>query len=131
MSTTPVVRSLYRRALKLALDWTVYRNLWRGQALYLRALFDAKKDVRDPRLTRGLHAQDLIEEAEYLLDQWKHPDPYRPPGAPGGLLRSCLYGLVAHGIRADQMGACVLTGTKYERNIPAPQLEPPPRWLKP
>lgn len=41
--------SLYRRALKLSLDWSVHRELWRGQALYIRSLFEANKDVRDPR----------------------------------------------------------------------------------
>lgn len=28
--------------------------------------------------------QDLIKETEKLLENWKHPDPYRPPTAPGG-----------------------------------------------
>jgi NADH dehydrogenase (ubiquinone) 1 beta subcomplex subunit 9 len=40
---------LYRRSLKLALDWSVHRYLWRGQALYIRSLFEANKDSRDPR----------------------------------------------------------------------------------
>ncbi|GKZ27501.1 hypothetical protein AbraIFM66951_005318 [Aspergillus brasiliensis] len=38
----------------------------------------------------------LLQETEKLLETWKHPDPYRAPTAPGG--------------------------SKYERNIPAPQL---------
>lgn len=37
--------------------------------------------------------QALIEETEGILQKWKHPDPYRPPTAPGG--------------------------SKYERNLPA------------
>jgi NADH dehydrogenase (ubiquinone) 1 beta subcomplex subunit 9 len=92
-------RSLYRRSLRLALDWAVQRNLWRGQAVYIRSLFDAKKDVRDPRQQRvwaqgwrhiqGViadsgPAQVLIMETEKLLEKWKHPDPYIPPNAPGG-----------------------------------------------
>lgn len=44
-----IIRSLYRRSLKLALDWAVHRHIWRGQAVYIRSLFDANKDVRDPR----------------------------------------------------------------------------------
>ena len=40
--------------------------------------------------------QVLFTETENLLAKWKHPDPYRPPTAPGG--------------------------SKYERNIPAPDL---------
>jgi NADH dehydrogenase (ubiquinone) 1 beta subcomplex subunit 9 len=48
--------SLYRRSLKLALDWTVNRYLWRGQALYLRGLFEANKHVTQPRQQKvGLH----------------------------------------------------------------------------
>jgi hypothetical protein len=35
--------------LKLALDWAVHRHLWRGQAVYIRSLFEANKGVRDPR----------------------------------------------------------------------------------
>ena len=49
---TNLPRSLYRRALKLSLDWTVLRHRWRGQAVYIRSLFDAQKDVKDFRLQR-------------------------------------------------------------------------------
>ncbi|KAE9988197.1 hypothetical protein EG328_000153 [Venturia inaequalis] len=87
--------SLYRRALKLTLDWSVHRHIWRGQAMYIRSLFEAQKNVREPRQQKA-----LIEETEALLEKWKHPDPYRPPTAPGG--------------------------SKYERNLPAPILDPPP-----
>ncbi|KAH3631411.1 hypothetical protein KXW67_008499 [Aspergillus fumigatus] len=73
------VASLYRRSLKLALDWAVHRHVWRGQAVYIRSLFEANKDVRDPRQQRV-----LLRETEKLLETWKHPDPYRAPTAPGG-----------------------------------------------
>ncbi|TVY12750.1 hypothetical protein LARI1_G007760 [Lachnellula arida] len=53
MSTKQAVSSLYRRSLKLALDWSVHRYLWRGQALYIRTLFDANKNIRDPRQQRA------------------------------------------------------------------------------
>ena len=43
---------LYRRSLKLALDWAVHRHLWRGQAMYIRGLFDANKHVTEPRQQR-------------------------------------------------------------------------------
>lgn len=43
---------LYRRSLKLALDWSVHRYLWRGQALYIRSLFEANANVREPRQQR-------------------------------------------------------------------------------
>ncbi|TVY59221.1 NADH dehydrogenase [ubiquinone] 1 beta subcomplex subunit [Lachnellula suecica] len=92
MSTKQAVSSLYRRSLKLALDWSVHRYLWRGQALYIRSLFEANKNVRDPRQQRA--------KTEDLLEKWKHPDPYHAPTAPGG--------------------------SKYERNLPAPIIDPPP-----
>jgi len=81
--------------LKLALDWSVQRHLWRGQALYIRSLFEKNRDVSDPRLQRA-----LLKETEKLLEKWKHPDPYVHPTAPGG--------------------------SKYERNLVAPHLDPPP-----
>ncbi|EFR02765.1 LYR family protein [Nannizzia gypsea CBS 118893] len=70
---------LYKRALKLSLDWAVHRNLWRGQAVYIRSLFEANKNVRNPHEQRV-----LLQETEKLLEKWKHPDPYRAPTAPGG-----------------------------------------------
>ncbi|EED14160.1 conserved hypothetical protein [Talaromyces stipitatus ATCC 10500] len=78
MPLTPAA-SLYRRSLKLALDWAVHRHIWRGQAVYIRSLFDANKDVRDPRQQKL-----LLRETEKLLETWKHPDPYKSPTAPGG-----------------------------------------------
>ncbi|CAK40927.1 uncharacterized protein An11g11290 [Aspergillus niger] len=84
--------SLYRRSLKLALDWAVHRHIWRGQAVYIRSLFEANKDVRDPRQQKAKFEELTVKRKE----TWKHPDPYRAPTAPGG--------------------------SKYERNIPAPQL---------
>jgi hypothetical protein len=45
-------RRLYRRSLKLSLDWAVHRYLWRGQALYLRGLFEANKNITEPRQQR-------------------------------------------------------------------------------
>ncbi|KAF5647413.1 NADH dehydrogenase (ubiquinone) 1 beta subcomplex 9 [Fusarium sp. NRRL 52700] len=93
--TVIVFRSLYRRSLKLALDWAVHRHLWRGQAMYIRSLFEANRNVTDPR-----HQRALLTETEKLLESWKHPDPYTPPTAPGG--------------------------SKFERNLPSPVLDPPP-----
>ncbi|KAK1826874.1 hypothetical protein QBC39DRAFT_363450 [Podospora conica] len=95
MSTRQAALSLYRRSLKLALDWTVHRSLWRGQALYIRSLFEKNRDVTNPRQQRA-----LLKETEKLLENWKHPDPYTAPTAPGG--------------------------SKYERNLPVHNLDPPP-----
>ncbi|KAH0544015.1 hypothetical protein FGG08_001783 [Glutinoglossum americanum] len=95
MASKQAVCSLYRRSLKLSLDWAVHRSLWRGQALYIRSLFEENRNVRDPRQQKV-----LFQEAEDLLGKWKHPDPYHAPTAPGG--------------------------SKYERNMPVPILDPPP-----
>ncbi len=35
-----------------------------------------------------LTGQALLKETEKLLDTWKHPDPYLPPTAPGGMYAS-------------------------------------------
>jgi Complex 1 protein (LYR family) len=55
-------RSLYRRALKLSLDWTVLRHQWRGQALYIRSLFEAQRDVKDIKLQRVWFTGGLVVE---------------------------------------------------------------------
>ncbi|KUI62233.1 NADH dehydrogenase [ubiquinone] 1 beta subcomplex subunit 9 [Cytospora mali] len=79
MSSRQAALSLYRRSLKLALDWAVHRDLWRGQAIYIRSLFEANKNITNPRQQRA-----LLKETEKLLDMWKHPDPFVHPTAPGG-----------------------------------------------
>lgn len=54
-------RSLYRRSLKLALDWAVQRQIWRGQALYIRSLFEANRNITDSRQQRvGPAAQQIF-----------------------------------------------------------------------
>lgn len=59
--------------------------------------------------------QVLIQETQDLLEQWKHPDPYRPPTAPGGELDPQ---------KARQMCPMLMSlGSKYERNLPAPILD--------
>lgn len=65
--------------------------------------------------------QALITETENLLEKWKHPDPYRPPTAPGGAL---LYLSRIH-IRTGRGNgnANICAGSKYERNLPVPIIE--------
>jgi NADH dehydrogenase (ubiquinone) 1 beta subcomplex subunit 9 len=64
-------------------------------------------------------AQDLVRETEKLLEKWKHPDPYRPPTAPGGAL------LIpdTYPGRPRMTILTTLIGSKYERNLPCPILE--------
>ena len=38
-----------------------------------------------PRRGAQADKQALLTETEKLLDSWKHPDPYTPPTAPGGM----------------------------------------------
>ncbi|KAK9367427.1 hypothetical protein V1509DRAFT_147364 [Lipomyces kononenkoae] len=73
------VASIYRRLLRLSLNWAVRRDIWRKQALEIRAKFDANKNITDPRQIR-----DLIIEVERQLVINRHPDPYIPPSRPGG-----------------------------------------------
>lgn len=124
-------RSLYRRSLKLALDWAVSRQLWRGQALYIRHLFEANRHVTDQGQQRvygadldhfigaigadDTAAQALLRETEKLLETWKHPEPYVPPTAPGGSF------LASPRSRPTTNAQAV--GSKYERNLPAPILD--------
>ncbi|KAL1596109.1 hypothetical protein SLS59_008100 [Nothophoma quercina] len=121
MSSKKHVLSLYRQSLKLALDWSVHRYLWRGQAVYLRGLFEANRNVTEPRQQRA-----LITETENLLEKWKHPDPYRPPTAPGGTFYnpySRIYIRHGRGNGNPNSPANMHTGSKYERNLPVPILE--------
>ncbi|CAD0026305.1 unnamed protein product [Aureobasidium pullulans] len=69
---------LYRRSLKLALDWSVHRHLWRGQALYIRSLFEANSNVREPRqqrvssLSPSSHALHLLWIPSILSPRLNH-----------------------------------------------------------
>ncbi|KAK0106477.1 hypothetical protein ONS96_004105 [Cadophora gregata f. sp. sojae] len=47
--------------------------------MYIRSLFEANKNIKDPRQQRV-----LFQETEAELEKWKHPDPYHAPTAPGG-----------------------------------------------
>ncbi len=61
--------------------------------------------------------QALIAETEDLLNQWKHPEPHRPISAPGGML------IYVDAGNEYMEYADNDTGTKYERNLPAPILD--------
>jgi hypothetical protein len=85
------VKSLYKRYLNNALDWTVRRDQWRSKAIQIRAEFERNRcvfnfaqypydsdercdlisNVHDPRALAV-----LLEKAEEELAHMKHPDPY-------------------------------------------------------
>ncbi|KDR84021.1 hypothetical protein GALMADRAFT_219847 [Galerina marginata CBS 339.88] len=73
------VKSLYKRYLKNALDWTIRRDLWRAEAQQIRAEFEYNRNVSNPR-----ELAQILERAEAHLAKFKHPDPVIPPTAPGG-----------------------------------------------
>ncbi|CEG68260.1 Putative NADH dehydrogenase (Ubiquinone) 1 beta subcomplex 9 [Rhizopus microsporus] len=73
------VQSLYKRSLKLSLDWYIQRDLWRQKALEIRARFEQNKHVTNPKEIRA-----LIEKTEQELQEFAHPDPYRLPTGPEG-----------------------------------------------
>ncbi|KAL8341348.1 hypothetical protein RB601_005650 [Gaeumannomyces tritici] len=123
MSTRQAALSLYRRSLKLSLDWAVHRHLWRGQALYIRSLFEANKSIKEPRQIRA-----LLKETETLLDTWKHPDPFCHPTAPGGM-RHAMRPTTIDPLHVVRLLTTVLSpcaGSKFERNLPPPRTDPPP-----
>ncbi|KAL0059875.1 hypothetical protein AAF712_013357 [Marasmius tenuissimus] len=73
------VKSLYKRYLTNALDWTVNRDLWRKEALLIRAEFERNRNIHDPR-----QLATILERAEAQLNHIKHPDPVIVPVFPGG-----------------------------------------------
>ncbi|KAK6527872.1 hypothetical protein TWF281_009140 [Arthrobotrys megalospora] len=68
-TSTParIVPSLYRRALKTSLDWTVRRDIWRPQALAIRQLFEANRDVRAPKQLQVVPLSDTFILPAYRL----------------------------------------------------------------
>ncbi|KAI8136737.1 hypothetical protein BJV82DRAFT_385775 [Fennellomyces sp. T-0311] len=73
------VQSLYKRSLKLSLDWYIQRDLWRQKALDIRAQFERNKHVTNPK-----EIQQLLKNTEKELQAWAHPDPYKLPLGPEG-----------------------------------------------
>ncbi|KAI8388778.1 uncharacterized protein BYT42DRAFT_544013 [Radiomyces spectabilis] len=73
------VQSLYKRSLKLSLDWYIQRDVWRQKALDIRAQFERNKHV-----TSTKELQALIKKTEQELEAWAHPDPYKLALGPEG-----------------------------------------------
>ncbi|KAI9363822.1 hypothetical protein BD770DRAFT_440263 [Pilaira anomala] len=73
------VQSLYKRSLKLSLDWYIQRDLWRQKALAIRAQFEQNKALTNPK-----EIQAVVQNAEKELQEWAHPDPYKFPMGPEG-----------------------------------------------
>ncbi|KAJ1989117.1 hypothetical protein H4R33_002187 [Dimargaris cristalligena] len=78
---TKQVCGLYRQALRSTLDWIVERDQWRQCAVSIRLRIEENRHVSDPRAVAHLLKNFRAEVAELA-----HPEPYRPPSAPGGNL---------------------------------------------
>lgn len=65
------VTRLYRNSLKHLLSWIIDRDEWRLEAVKLRSVFDASKDLKDVG-----QATALLEYGEKEFNHWKHPSPY-------------------------------------------------------
>ena len=70
--------------------------------------------------------QVLLRETEKLLEEWKHPDPYRPPTAPGGMLSMILAAWWAdhlhfvqetNGNETCRLGFCLVRSPFYFPNL--------------
>jgi NADH dehydrogenase (ubiquinone) 1 beta subcomplex subunit 9 len=66
------VKSLYKRSLKLSLDWYIRRDLWRQKALEIRQQFELNKNVTSPK-----ELQQIFAKTEKQLEEFAHPDPYK------------------------------------------------------
>ncbi|KAG2174191.1 hypothetical protein INT43_004212 [Umbelopsis isabellina] len=73
------VKSLYKRSLKLSLDWYIRRDLWRQKALEIRHQFELNKNVTSPK-----ELQQIFAKTEKQLEEFAHPDPYKLPLGPEG-----------------------------------------------
>ncbi|KAK3811139.1 MAG: hypothetical protein J3Q66DRAFT_391006 [Benniella sp.] len=74
-----LVQSLYKRSLKTAQDWYIDTNLFRRKAVELRMQFEANRSLTHPR-----QIAQAVQDAERQLIEFRHPDPYIAPTAPGG-----------------------------------------------
>lgn len=69
------ITCLYRKALKLAFNWTGNRGRYRLLACAIRNQFDKSTD----------NLENSIKAGEYLLWKYRHGEPYVYPTAPGGV----------------------------------------------
>ncbi|KXN71680.1 hypothetical protein CONCODRAFT_57168 [Conidiobolus coronatus NRRL 28638] len=79
LSHVQQVQRLYKRALKLSLDWHIRRDLWRINALEIRQRFEANRYISEPK--KIAHIIGLTEQE---LEDRSHPDPYLYPTQPEG-----------------------------------------------
>ncbi|PVU91799.1 hypothetical protein BB560_006103 [Smittium megazygosporum] len=76
---TRYVKSLYKKCLLTAQNWTIGPFQFRPVALEIRAKFEHNKNASNP-----VNIQQYIREAEDYIEKNKHPLPYKYPTAVGG-----------------------------------------------
>ena len=117
------VTRLYKRSLRHLLSWCIDRQLWREEALELRARFDANKNVTDKK-----KALQLLEEGEAEFMAKRHPNPIicryqddRPTrlSDKGGVYLKLLF---------SPIGQCPKLGPLF--HFPAVPPPPPPNWKR-
>lgn len=74
------VCGLYKQSLKTLQDWQHDYLTFRRYALRLRQHFDAHKHEQDER-----KVWLFLRSVEFLLNKFKHPEPYVYPLDPGGV----------------------------------------------
>ncbi|KAJ3044277.1 hypothetical protein HDV00_002597 [Rhizophlyctis rosea] len=70
---------LYKRSLRTCKDWYWQLVEKREKQMIVRKIFEDGRQVTNPREIHG-----LLTYAEYALDIYANPTPYRSPSAPGG-----------------------------------------------
>ncbi|PVU92256.1 hypothetical protein BB561_003949 [Smittium simulii] len=76
---TRYVKSLYKRSLNTALNWSVGPIHFRPVALEIRAKFEQNRHEASP-----IRLQEILSETEVRLEELRHPLPYRYPTAVDG-----------------------------------------------
>ncbi|CAE1325225.1 NDUFB9 [Acanthosepion pharaonis] len=81
LSHAQKVRKLYKDSLRLLQSYYASNRIQlRYESVLLRAKFDENKDEVDLK-----KAKELINEANYLLWKYQHPQPYKYAHSPGGI----------------------------------------------
>lgn len=78
-ANTKRVVSLFRKALRTAYDHSLKFDVYRAETIKIRAQFDANRTIDNPA-----DLEKAITDAKIKLAYYEHPDPYIPPGRPGG-----------------------------------------------
>jgi hypothetical protein len=107
----------------------VQRSLWRGQAVYIRSLFDANRGVKDPRQQRvcieeGIRPCNKLIRILLLRYSTTRRKSYSTSGSIqihiGRQQRPEVWSRPQRAFTAPSL--TFIIGSKFERNLPAPDL---------